>query len=147
MCFPESLECHATAFCLIFTCNIIFYFPKKLRKDVLANLVQNLTLNSQIIEASWQVTTDIGKGRCWLRLALNDGLLGAYLLAIQKDRYGLLRSCIWGISYETVIFSLGILLGPYGLMGVLVGSRDLVDKSAQFDKVPCWIRRQSTAVL
>ena len=33
-----------------------------------------------------QVATDVGRGRSWLRLALNDGLLGAYLQAMQKDR-------------------------------------------------------------
>jgi hypothetical protein len=34
-----------------------------------------------------KVTSDVGRGRSWLRLALNDGLLGAYLQAMQKDRY------------------------------------------------------------
>ena len=37
------------------------------------------------IEGLKAVTTDIGRGRAWIRLALNDGLLGSYLVAMVVD--------------------------------------------------------------
>jgi hypothetical protein len=37
------------------------------------------------IEKSSQITTEVGKARSWLRLALNDGLLVSYLLTMTRD--------------------------------------------------------------
>jgi hypothetical protein len=43
------------------------------------------------IEKLSAVTTDIGRGRAWIRLAINDGLLGSYLGAMIKDNETLRR--------------------------------------------------------
>lgn len=41
------------------------------------------------IEKSSQITTEVGKARAWLRLALNDGLLVSYLLTMTRDKSSL----------------------------------------------------------
>eukprot|EP00088_Acartia_fossae_P004865 TRINITY_DN12103_c0_g1_i6.p1 TRINITY_DN12103_c0_g1~~TRINITY_DN12103_c0_g1_i6.p1 ORF type:complete len:954 (-),score=221.58 TRINITY_DN12103_c0_g1_i6:488-3349(-) len=38
------------------------------------------------IEKSTQITTEVGKARAWLRLALNDGLLVSYLQSMARDK-------------------------------------------------------------
>ena len=43
------------------------------------------------IEGLKAVTTDIGRGRSWIRLALNDCLLGSYLVAMVGDKTTLHR--------------------------------------------------------
>ena len=40
----------------------------------------------QKIEKLHLITTDVGKCRAWIRLALNDGLLGSYLESMVKDK-------------------------------------------------------------
>jgi len=41
------------------------------------------------VESLSQVSTEVGRARAWLRLALNDGLLGSYLAAMAKDQVSL----------------------------------------------------------
>ena len=43
------------------------------------------------IDGLTAVTTDIGRSRAWIRLALNDGLLGSYLMAMVNDKTTLRR--------------------------------------------------------
>jgi len=50
------------------------------------------------VEGLGQVTTEVGKSRAWLRMALNDGLLGSYLAAMGKDQVSL------SVHYEKFAF-------------------------------------------
>ena len=38
------------------------------------------------LEALRLVNHDVGRGRAWLRLAMNEGLLSSYLSAMSKDK-------------------------------------------------------------
>jgi len=50
------------------------------------------------VEGLGQVTTEVGRSRAWLRMALNDGLLGSYLAAMGKDQVSL------SVHYEKFAF-------------------------------------------
>jgi len=50
------------------------------------------------VESLTQVTTEVGRSRAWLRMALNDGLLGSYLAAMGKDQVSL------SVHYEKFAF-------------------------------------------
>ena len=50
------------------------------------------------VEGLGQVTTEVGKSRAWLRMALNDSLLGSYLAAMGKDQVSL------SVHYEKFAF-------------------------------------------
>ena len=52
---------------------------------------------SQLEEMS-QVTSDVGRSRAWLRLALNDGLLLSYIAAMISDKVSL------AVHYEKFSF-------------------------------------------
>ena len=50
------------------------------------------------VEGLAQVTTEVGRSRAWLRMALNDCLLGSYLAAMGKDQVSL------SVHYEKFAF-------------------------------------------
>ena len=50
------------------------------------------------LDSLGQITTDIGRGRAWLRQALNDGLLVSYLGAMLADKVSL------AVHYEKFAF-------------------------------------------
>ena len=50
------------------------------------------------LEEMSQITTDVGRSRAWLRLALNDGLLLSYLAAMISDKVSL------AVHYEKFAF-------------------------------------------
>ena len=50
------------------------------------------------IEGLSQISSDVGRGRTWLRQALNDGLLVSYLAAMIADKVSL------AVHYEKFAF-------------------------------------------